>query len=116
MIGAYDSKSGKIAVSASDNEIVAEKIHPLTVQYIEKNLGVKIGEFTLSCQNKAGACAEVNAADKLIRQNVKPEDVKFTDAYRPRSVYADPNKELKVEYVIGTCKNCETVWPTGVKK
>ncbi len=116
MIGAYDSKSGKIAVGASDNEIVAEKLHPLTVQYIEKNLGVKIGEFTLSCKNKAGACAEVNAADKLIRQNVKPEDVKFTDAYRPRSVYADPNKELKVEYVIGTCKNCETVWPTGVKK
>ncbi|HGM7059960.1 TPA: DUF637 domain-containing protein [Serratia marcescens] len=114
MIGAYDSRSGRIAVGASDSKIIAEKLHPQTVQYIEKQLGVKIGEFTNLCNNKAGACAEVNAADKLIRQGVRPEDVKFTDAYRTRFVYRD--KELKNDHVISACKNCESTWPNGVKK
>lgn len=114
MIGAYDSRSGRIAVGASDSKIIAEKLHPQTVQYIEKQLGVKIGEFTKLCNNKAGACAEVNAADKLIRQGVRPEDVKFTDAYRTRFVYRD--KELKNDHVISACKNCESTWPNGVKK
>ncbi|OKP54109.1 hypothetical protein A8A12_16355 [Serratia marcescens] len=114
MIGAYDSRSGRIAVGASDSKIIAEKLHPQTVQYIEKQLGVKIGEFTKLCNNKAGACAEVNAADKLIRQGVRPEDVKFTDGYRTRFVYRD--KELKNDHVISACKNCESTWPNGVKK
>lgn len=114
MIGAYDSRSGRIAVGASDSKIIAEKLHPQTVQYIEKQLGVKIGGFTKLCNNKAGACAEVNAADKLIRQGVRPEDVKFTDAYRTRFVYRD--KELKNDHVISACKNCESTWPNGVKK
>ncbi|WP_426207168.1 hypothetical protein [Providencia sp. PROV272] len=54
-----------------------------TVIYVEKQLGVKIGEYTTFCKNTIGACAEASAADSLIRQGVKPENIRFTQAVRP---------------------------------
>ncbi|ATM77595.1 hemagglutinin [Serratia fonticola] len=116
VIGAYDSKTGKVAIGYSDSKIVVDKLHPDTVEYLNKQLGVTIGDFTKLCNNKVGACAEVNAADKLIRQGVRPENIKFTDAYRPLDVFKDVNKELKLDYVIDACKNCVKTWPDGVKK
>ncbi|OKP27693.1 hypothetical protein BSQ40_15200 [Serratia fonticola] len=115
VIGAYDSKTGKVAIGYSDSKIVVDKLHPDTVEYLNKQLGVTIGDFTKLCNNKVGACAEVNAADKLIRQGVRPENIKFTDAYRPLDVFKDVNKELKLDYVIDACKNCVKTWPDGVK-
>ncbi|HEM6905125.1 TPA: hypothetical protein U2M17_003971 [Providencia stuartii] len=53
-----------------------------TVIYVEKQLGVKIGEYTTFCKNTVGACAEASA-DSLIRQGVKPENIRFTQAVRP---------------------------------
>lgn len=84
-------------------------MHPKTVEYIEKQLGVKIGEFTNFCKNKAGACAEVSGADQLIRQGVPPERIKFTDAVRPRIVY-DQGKITK-DSIIKPCENCQITWP-----
>ena len=43
MIGAYDSSTGKTAVGNSNANITADSLHPTTVSYIEKQLGVKIG-------------------------------------------------------------------------
>ncbi len=111
MVGAYDPVTGKTAVGSSNASITADALDPKTVAYIEKQLGVKIGEFTSFCKNKAGACAEVSAADQLVRQGVSPENVKFTDAVRPRAVY-DAGK-VTPESVIKPCENCQVTWPKG---
>ncbi len=115
MIGAFDPKTGKTAVGFSNKTITADSLHPTTVNYIEKQLGVKIGEFTSFCKNKAGACAEVSAADSLIRQGAKPENIKFTQAIRPK-VYRQENGNMNSEKVIvETCNNCKVTWPKGTK-
>ncbi|EKT64537.1 filamentous hemagglutinin outer membrane protein [Providencia burhodogranariea DSM 19968] len=115
MIGAYDSKTGKTAVGYSNKAIDADSLHPTTVNYIEKQLGVKIGEFASFCKNKAGACAEVSAADSLVRQGAKPENIKFTDALRPKA-FRQENENLNSEKVtVETCGNCKITWPKGTK-
>ena len=50
-------------------------INRVEIEYIESQLGFKIGEFTSFCKNKAGACAEVSAADKLIRMGSNPKNI-----------------------------------------
>ncbi|CAB5554764.1 MULTISPECIES: DUF637 domain-containing protein [Providencia] len=114
MIGAYDSVTGKIAIGYSDGKISAEMLNKNTVIYVEKQLGVKIGEYTTFCKNKVGACAEVSAADSLIRQGVKPENIRFTQAVRPREVWGKETIPLKA--IKETCDNCLVTWPTGVDK
>lgn len=109
MVGAYDPVTGKIAIGNSNANITAEALHPKTVKYIEQQLGVKIGEFTSFCKNKAGACAEVSAADQLIRQGVAPERIKFTDAVRPRTVYEQG--KITQDSIIKPCENCQITWP-----
>ncbi|MEZ2686633.1 hypothetical protein ACBQ20_17825 [Proteus vulgaris] len=119
MIGAYDSKTGKTAVGYSNKEITADSLHPTTVDYIKKQLGVEIGEFTHFCKNKVGACAEVSAADSLVRQGAKPENIKFTDALRPkafRQASSQKNGNLNSErIIIETCDNCKVTWPKEIK-
>ncbi|MCX8726877.1 VENN motif pre-toxin domain-containing protein, partial [Gilliamella sp. B2838] len=109
MVGAYDPVTGKIAIGNSNANITAEALHPKTVKYIEQQLGVKIGEFTSFCKNKAGACAEVSAAAQLIRQGVAPERIKFTDAVRPRTVYEQG--KITQDSIIKPCENCQITWP-----
>ena len=109
MVGAYDPMTGKIAIGNSNANITAEALHPETVKYIEQQLGVKIGEFTSFCKNKAGACAEVSAADQLIRQGVAPERIKFTDSVRPRTVYEQG--KITQDSIIKPCENCQITWP-----
>ena len=119
MIGAYDSKTGKTAVGYSNKEITADSLHPTTVDYIKKQLGVEIGEFTHFCKNKVGACAEVSAADSLVRQGAKPGNIKFTDALRPkafRQASSQENGHLNSEkIIIETCDNCKVTWPKEIK-
>jgi len=115
MIGAYDPKTGKTAVGFSNKKITADNLHPTTVNYIEKQLGVKIGEFTTFCKNKAGACAEVSAADSLIRQGAKPENIKFTDAIRPKAFRQEKGNIKSDKVIIETCSNCQVTWPKGTK-
>ena len=111
MIGAYDSSTGKTAVGNSNANITADSLHPTTVNYIEKQLGVKIGEFTSFCKNKAGACAEVSAADQLIRQGSNPSKIKFTEALRPRDVWR--KDDVPSDAIIPSCDNCSVTWPKG---
>lgn len=114
MIGAYDIKTGKIAVGRSNAQITADTLDPRTVGYIENQLGVKIGEFTSFCKNKVGACAEVSAADQLIRQGADPKDIHFTKAVVPRQVkihgFLFNERTIKE-----TCENCQVTWPRGTK-
>lgn len=113
MIGAYDPMTGKTAIGASDGKVVATSLHPNTVNYLEKKLGVKIGEYTKFCEFSAGACAEVHAADKLVRQGVDPSRIKFTKAVTPRVVY-DEGK-ITDEAIKAPCGNCKVTWPLGGK-
>ncbi|WP_245218999.1 hypothetical protein [Photorhabdus khanii] len=112
MIGAYDPLTGKTAVGSSNKKITRDTLHPTTVEYVEKQLGVKIGEFTNFCKNKAGACAEVSAADQLVRQGVEPSRIKFTQALRPRDVWR--KKDIPSKAKVPTCENCGVVWKDGV--
>lgn len=73
-------------------------------------LVVSIGEFTDFCRNKAGACAEVSAADQLVRQGVDPAKSKFTDALRPRDAWRN---DIPIAEIIKTCPNCSVIWPKG---
>ncbi|WP_294954079.1 hypothetical protein [uncultured Gilliamella sp.] len=74
---------------------------------------VKIGEFTSFCKTKAGACAEVSGADKLIRMGSKPENIKFTNALRPRDVWG--KNKIPSSAIIPPCENCQVTWPKGKK-
>ncbi|AZD80697.1 filamentous hemagglutinin N-terminal domain-containing protein [Pseudomonas chlororaphis] len=109
MISAYDPVSGKIAVGSSNGRITADSLDVRTVNYVEGQLGVKIGELTDLCRNSAGACAEVSAVDKLVRLGVNPAGVKFTDAVRPKTVRDEGGITPKA--IIGTCPNCKATWP-----
>ena len=76
---------------------------------------MKIGEFTTFCKNKAGACAEVSAADSLIRQGAKPENIKFTDAIRPKAFRQEKGNVKSDKVIVETCSNCKVTWPKGTK-
>ncbi len=80
---------------------------------MRSKLGVKIGELTGFCKNSVGICAEVNAADQLVRQGSDPSRIKFTQALIPRVV-----KKSGIVNTAGikpTCNNCKITWPTGTK-
>lgn len=54
MIGAYDSSIGKTAIGNSNANITEDSLHPTTVNYIEKQLGVKIGELQVFVKTRLG--------------------------------------------------------------
>jgi filamentous hemagglutinin len=110
MVGAYDPATGMTAVGKSTANISAETLDPRTVSYIESKLNVKIGEFTSFCSNKAGACAEVSAADQLIRKGADPASIKFTVAVRPREVL-DAGGKIIPSSIKAACPNCKAIWP-----
>ncbi|MGG7595725.1 hemagglutinin repeat-containing protein [Pseudomonas sp. WC1] len=111
MVGAFDPLTGKVAVGSSNASITADSLHPATVAYIETQLGVKVGEFTDFCKNKVGACAEISAADQLVRQGAVPGNIKFTEAVRPRDVWR--RDDVPPGAIIKTCENCAVTWPKG---
>lgn len=86
-----------------------ESLDPRTVSYVESKLGVKIGELTSFCRNSASACAEVSAVDKLVRSGGNPENIKFTQALRPKTIRDEGGYTPKA--VIETCPNCKVTWP-----
>lgn len=107
MIAGYDVKNGKIAVGKSDHgTILADE----TKNYIEGKLGKKLGEKTNLYNNKVGSCAEVDAANKLVNQGVAIQNVKFTDALRPRNVWKNEANNANANAVVKTCENCKATW------
>ncbi len=111
MVAAYDPMTGRTAVGSNNANVNSESLHPVTVKYIEDKLGVKIGEFTSFCKNKAGACAEVSAADQLVRNGSDPSNIKFTEALRPRDVWGKDH--IPSSAIIPQCSNCQVTWPKG---
>ena len=104
MIAGYDVKNGKIAVGKSDHgTILADE----TKKYIEGKLG-KNQEKTNLYNHKVGSCAEVDAANKLVNQGVAIQNVKFTDALRPRNVWK--NEANNSNAFVNTCENCKATW------
>ncbi|MBN3005731.1 hemagglutinin repeat-containing protein [Chromobacterium alkanivorans] len=112
MIAAFDPETGKVAIGYSSGFRKAEDLSPLTVKYVEERLGVTIGEFTSLCSNRVGACAEISAADKLIRQGVRPESIEFTQAVRPLTILKNGGV-MEEKAIISTCGNCQRTWPKG---
>ncbi|NHR06436.1 filamentous hemagglutinin N-terminal domain-containing protein [Chromobacterium haemolyticum] len=112
MIAAFDPETGKVAIGYSSGFRKAEDLSPLTVKYVEERLGVTIGEFTNLCSNRVGACAEISAADKLIRQGVRPESIEFTQAVRPLTILKNGGV-MEEKAIISTCGNCQRTWPKG---
>lgn len=108
MIGAYDPVSGAYAVGRSSPTITAEMLDPRTVAFVEGRLGVPIGSKTTLCSSIAEACAELMAADELIRKGVDPSRIEFTEAVRPRNVWR--KSEITDKSIIETCPNCENTW------
>ena len=84
-------------------------LHPKTVAHVEGELNVKIGEFTNLYSNKAGACAEISTADRLIRKGANLSKIKFTDAVRPRVIWR--KETLEKGMIIEPCENCKVTWP-----
>ena len=103
-IAAYDVKTGKTAIGYSNNQITDKELADPLKKILEDKLG-PIGTQSPFCKNKIGACAEVDAANKLINQGVPLDRIRFTNAVRPREIYGK-NTITKKSHVI-TCKNCE---------
>ena len=111
MIGAYEP-GGDTSVGATVKQgetLDTNSLDPRTVEYLKEKLGKNIGEITDLCKNVVGGCAEVRAADDLIKRGANPADIKFTVAVRPNIVYRD--KKITPEAIVERCPNCQRVWP-----
>ncbi|AGS59161.1 hypothetical protein BB2000_0665 [Proteus mirabilis BB2000] len=86
-------------------------LHKDTVVLLKNKLGyVKVGTKTVHCDNIVGGCGEVLAADQLIRKGVKPQDIRISQAYRPRKAYGYDLSTMPEEAFVDTCKNCIKVF------
>ncbi|WP_237612494.1 DUF637 domain-containing protein, partial [Proteus sp. G4444] len=112
MVAAYDIKTGTIIVRGSvGSDIKIEMLHKDTVVLLKNKLGdVKVGTKTVHCDNIVGGCGEVLAADQLIRKGVKPQDIRISQAYRPRKAYGYDLSTMPEEAFVDTCKNCIKVF------
>ncbi len=112
MVAAYDIKSGTIIVKGSvGNKIDTDMLHKDTIILLKKKLGgADVGTKTIYCNNIVGGCGEVLAADQLIRQGVKPTDIRISQAYRPRDAHGFDISEVPPEALVSTCKNCIKVF------
>ncbi|MGJ3355396.1 DUF637 domain-containing protein [Providencia sp. Je.9.19] len=112
MVAAYDIKSGTIVVKGSvGNKIEADMLHKDTITLLKQKLGgADVGTKTIYCNNIVGGCGEVLAADQLIRQGVKPTDIRISQAYRPRDAHGFDISEVPPEALVSTCKNCIKVF------
>ena len=59
---------------------------------------------------RSGACAEVSAADQLIRRGADPSIIRFAVAVRPKTVI-DAGGKITQESIVPVCANCEATWP-----
>ncbi len=112
MVAAYDSKKGEIVVRGSvGTEIKKDMLHDDTVGLLKSKLdGAEIGTKTIFCNNIVGGCAEVLAADQLIRKGVNPKDIRISQAYRPRDAYGYEYIDVPEKALIETCDNCIRVF------
>lgn len=96
VVGAYDVKTGAVAVGKS-----GEGLNPLNSQIsaaAQKAGG--LGTRNPGVPGAVGNCAECGAANKLANQGSNVNNVRFTQATRPRT-----------GEVIKKCPNCEVMFP-----
>ena len=112
MVAAYDINTGTIIVKGSvGSSIKKEMLHENTIELLKNKLdGAEIGTKTVFCNNFVGGCAEVLAADELIRNGVKIKNIRFSQAYRPRDAHGFELEEIPSEALIKPCENCTKVF------
>ena len=89
-IGAFDARTGKTIIKTSGTYV--GKSTP-AMEVLASKMGGK--GIVTECGNTVGCCAEYHAADELIARGSLLEDIRFTEAVRPRS-----------GAVIAPCENC----------
>ena len=99
-IAAYDVETGAVAVGHSGPVPSASSLHPDLLSALDNAGGV--GASNVGAVGKVGCCGEVDAANQLLQNGSKLENIRFTDAVRPNS-----------GAVIPRCTNCEATF--GVK-
>jgi len=94
-IGAYDIKSGNVTASFAGE--IPTSINQQLVDASETIGG--IGSKGVNGKNTVGVCAEFQSANTLLNQGGILENMRFTDAVRPRT-----------GQIIPTCTNCQNIF------
>ncbi len=95
-IAAYDIATGDIAVAFSGP--IPEDINPFLSELVDKAGIGNIGNKNWT-NNYIGACAEFRAANQLLQNGSKFENIRFTVPIRPRTRKPQP-----------TCGNCKAIF------
>jgi filamentous hemagglutinin len=98
MVGAYDATSGATAVGTSGPLSRLGTINPDLAAAADQVGGV--GAMNPGAHSPVGCCAEFDAANQLMNDGSSLDNIRFTDAIRPRN--GD---------VVPKCENCEKMFP-----
>ncbi len=85
-VGAYDSKTGRIATAFAGN--IPDKIHPELLKRA-KEIGGIVSKG-LTDRNTVGVCAEFHAINSLLLSGSNLSDIRLTKAIRPRTGKIQP--------------------------
>jgi RHS repeat-associated protein len=96
----YDVETGAVAVGHSGPVPNAADVHPDLMSALDNAGG--LGAKNPGVNGAAGCCGEVDAANQLLQKGSKMENIRFTDAIRPKSGATIP-----------TCPNCQVTFGTG---
>lgn len=99
-IGAFDIKTGQVVADFAVP--IPETIDPILLKRA-KSLG-GIGSRGLTKRNTVGVCAEFRSANTLLLNGSKIENIRFTQAIRPRT-----------GQIIPTCNNCLRIFEEAFK-
>ena len=94
-VGAYDAKLGRVSASFSGD--VPDKISGSLIKRANRIGG--IGSKGLTFSNVVGRCAEFRSANTLMLRGSRVNNIRFTDAVRPRT-----------GEVVPACKNCTSIF------
>lgn len=93
--GAYDAKLGRVTASFSGD--IPDKVSGSLLKRANRIGG--IGSKGLTPSNTVGCCAEFRSANTLMLRGSRINNIRFTDAVRPRTGDTIP-----------ACKNCTSIF------
>lgn len=103
IVAAVDPFTGEVVIGGSGRVQDLDNLNPQLRTHLERvfgpgNINTKINSL---CENMIGACAEINASDKLLNKNPKLQikDIKFSKPLEPKT------GKIKIG-----CKNCQEVF------
>lgn len=99
-IAAYDIVTGDIQAEFAGS--IPDTIAPVLRERAESIGGIGTKGLTagLPHENTVGVCAEFRSANELLLRGSSIENIRFTDAIRPRTGEVRP-----------TCPNCKAMFP-----